>query len=111
MLITVCQFVQKGTVAVFGIDLALQGDYVASILNYHGIPFIQSNPTVLWSTSKTKYGTSINLFPSRIMLMKVRCIAGVFYCKNHWLSFSHFSDAARRNKRVETAKIYSLVSR
>jgi len=55
-------------VAVLGVDIGPMDQMVASVLSYVGIPFVQINPSFLWSTQKTKYGASINLFPDRNVL-------------------------------------------
>ena len=68
---SVCQLVERDVVAVIGIDLENLDNQVASILNYFGIPFLQINPGFLWQNQRTKYNSSINMYPSRKVLAEV----------------------------------------
>ena len=72
--VLVCQLVEKDVMGVMGFGLDSMDSVVASTLNYIGVPFIQVNPSFLWSIQKTKYGTSVNLFPDRTVLSQARWV-------------------------------------
>ncbi len=57
--------------AAFGANLGPQGDHLASVFNFHGIPFVQSNPSMLWNREETPYGATVNVFPCRKALSRV----------------------------------------
>ncbi len=60
--------------AAFAADLGPQGDHLASVFNFHGVPFVQANPSLLWNREKTLYGSAVNVFPSRKELTRVKII-------------------------------------
>ena len=76
-----CQLVENGAMAAYatatpigaggGGGLDAQGDNLASVFNFFGIPFLQANPSLLWDQQKTKYGAEVNIFPARPSLTKV----------------------------------------
>ena len=70
---SVCQLVNKKVLAVFGLNLDSVADNAASVLSYLGIPFIQINPSLIWSSQRPHHdlGSSINIFPSRSQLIDV----------------------------------------
>ena len=68
-----CQLVENGAMAAYmdAGSAGAQGDNLASVFNFFGIPFIQSNPSLLWDQEQTKYGAEVNIFPSRQSLTQL----------------------------------------
>ena len=73
-----CQLIENGAMAAYATvsaggdgGLDAQGDGLASVFNFFGIPFLQANPSMLWEQQKTKYGSEINIFPARQSLTMV----------------------------------------
>ena len=52
-------------------DLSDHGSLVASVFNFFSLPLVQSNPSLLWNSQSTKFGSSINIFPDRRSLTEV----------------------------------------
>ena len=52
-------------------DLSDHGNLVASVFNFFSLPLVQSNPSLLWNSQSTKFGSSINIFPDRRSLTEV----------------------------------------
>ena len=56
---------------VYGENLGALGDQIASVTNFLAVPLLQTNPSLLWRQQMTKFGSSVNLFPSRRVLSSV----------------------------------------
>ncbi len=69
--ITACSLLEQKVSAAFASDLGPQGDHLASVFNFYGVPFVQANPSLLWNQQRTAYGSSVNVFPDRKWLTRV----------------------------------------
>ena len=72
--IAACHLIEYGVMTAVAADLYDHGNLVASVFNFFSLPLVQSNPSLLWSSQSTKFGSSINMFPNRRSLTEVRGI-------------------------------------
>ncbi|TRY76252.1 hypothetical protein TCAL_05326, partial [Tigriopus californicus] len=107
---SVCHLIEKHCMMVYGANLNNLGEISASTLNFFGIPFVQSNPSLLWNHQHHQFETSMNLFPKRSTLssaildivkhLNLSHLVVIYHEEMEALLWKHFIDSESKRRLV-----------